>query len=1099
MLLVTLLLATGTSLFAPAAEAIPRGEVVTFAGGVEISNYVLPNGKRAYCVEISMGEPSGVISEAGRLNYLLGRAGMFPQFEETSGIRQMNYLIDEYGQSGDAWDAAAVQLTIWRMRERFRPGNATLDRVVSLLEGSSKGVKLLTDSDKLYDDARKNATAPTKPKAITTPLTLAPVGSETSGRFRVSYPAGTSSLSLVGGTFEANGEKTARIADSAAGDLLIRAQEGAESLQVSGSWSVKGKRGWEALLDIYNTSTSAGGVGQRVAVATGSSQHSALTGRFAVVKHELPPPLAPPAASSRAQASAIIGGAVSDSLIVEEVEGTRIDMWRDASVTFTAYLEPEAGEIKFDEHWDPILGEPYEAQAENPETGELLWSEWWANADGSPITDAAGVPIPSRDANGVATSGTTSDGRAYPVQLLNDDGTPRVDAAGAPVYAQGREPVMERRQDPLRWSAEEVEPMSKQERCLAQPVFESSKIEVTKPGTVSSGTTVVKSAGTLHWVERVSSGETVVHEGKCGVANETTKIGQPAVETRALSSAVLGDELYDVAIVSGELSPEAEYSLVFEAYRAPEHTPERAHEDVLHISPIYEPAPEPRCTPENIVFRSQAVPVEGTGEVRSPGFVATPSHGEKVWWVETLRLETPQGPRVIHRGACGLDTETTIVERPLVETQATESVPVGGEFTDTALVSGGIAENAGARWELTFAGYLADTEPIDAPKEDAAAGAMEATAAVCRDENQLFETEAVPVTGPGSVASPAAIAEPEWAGRVWWVETLWLIQGESRTPMHVGECGLDHETTFVTTPDVTTQAASFVTIGDVMSDTAEVTGSLTDRQGTEHRIVFRGYRGDATLTGTDNATCTDENLLFTTEPVVVSAAGEVVSPEVRALPEYGETIWWVETLSLWEGTTERRLHTGDCGLPEETTTLQRPTVRTESAGSVELGEQMYDTAIVDGAFPEAEDVEFRVRFAAFRRDADGRETCAPEDELRDLSDAEGTRVPGPGSYESRKVTTTPEHLGIGGFVETLVMIADGEEHPVASGKCGEPSERFEVRAVGASPLAHTGAPDLGLWLWGGVGAGALGTLVFAISLKVRRRTNGVVRDCLDMR
>ncbi|MFD5599787.1 hypothetical protein ACFWHR_06985 [Leucobacter sp. NPDC058333] len=981
----------------------------------------------------------------------------------------MNYLIDHHGQTANAWKAAAVQLTIWRMRENFRSGNTALDRKIHVLEGSARGQRLIAESDRLYADAKSKAKPPAAPKPVTRTLRVAPDPSGAAGRYRVAYPKGTTALSVTGGVFVRNGVESISVPRGEASARYVQVKAGARHISVTGTWASQGGRGWEPALEVHDTATASGASGQRIAVAVGSSSGPDTTGRFKAARHDVPPPSAPPRVASQAQPSATVGGTMTDSVIVSQAPDTTVEMWPEAVTDFTAYLEPEVGAQKYDERWQPVLGDEYLAQAAEPETGALLWNEWWGNSRGEALLDGTGSRIPVADDTGAPTSGVSADGTDYPVVALDGNGRPEIDDAGNPVLLTGRDPVMEERRDPVTWSEVELAGLSTEERCLAQPVFHGGKVPVNQPGTFTSPEVPVHSGGTIHWVERVVSSGKTVHEGRCGLANETTKIDQPAVVTRALPDAVIGDELYDVAIISGKLAEKAQYSVRFEAYRGPDrsggHVPVADSDGTLSEDSHGDPS----CTAENIVFRSEPIAVTGLGEVRSPSFTARPEHGATIWWVETLSLETPDGPRTLHRGACGIEHETTTVAQPEIETRAIESAPVGAMISDVAVVSGGLAANAGASWEVSFDGYRAHT------------GDGQPT---CSDENRLFGTPAVPVTGPGEVASPNVLAESDWVGAVWWVETLWLTQGDARTAIHTGACGIATETTRITAPEVTTDATSFAAIGDVISDTATVTGDLADRAGVEHRIVFRGYRGDASATGTAAATCTEESLLFTLDPVQVTEAGSVKSPEVTALPEYGDTIWWVETLSQWEGDTERELHRGECGLPGETTTVQFPTVRTESAGSVQVGQPMFDTAIVGGKLSERRDVEFRVRFTAYARDAGGALTCASDTELRELSDSGGIRVNGPGKYQSRSVTTRGAHVGFGGYVETLVMIENTNEHVIAVGKCGAPSENFEIRPASAVALAATGTGSASLWL---LGAGALVIGCSAVCFGAARR------------
>lgn len=650
--------------------------------------------------------------------------------------------------------------------------------------------------------------------------------------------------------------------------------------------------------------------------------------------------------------------------------------------------------------------------------------------------------------------------------------------------------------------------MSAAERCTAQPVHRVGGIAVDGPGEYSSGEVTARSGGVVHWVERVVSDGETVHVGVCGLANETTRIGQPGVVTRALPEAMIGDELHDVATVSGTLAAGAEYAVRFEAYRA---------------SVPANRAREEGCTAADRIFASDPVPVRGPGDVRSPGFTAEWAHGETVWWVETLLIDQGDGFEALHRGECGLPEETTRIGRPEVSTLAQERVVAGDPMVDTARVTGEIAANDGASWELVFTGYLAPEEDDAFDAGDAAGeeteGAADAEGAespaadaesapdaapVCDDANRIFTTDPVPVEGPGEIDSPPVVADADWAGRVWWVETLWLVQGEERTAVHEGACGIPDETTLVTTPRITTEATEFAAVGDEIRDTARLTGELSAREGTAYDVVFAGYRGDPALTGTEEAECADDERLFETAPVPVDGPGDIVSPPVTALPEYGGTIWWVETLRITDADGTRDVVRGTCGLPGETTTVQFPTVRTESAGTIEVGEQMYDTAVVEGPITERPDAEVRVVFTAHARGADGALVCDAGTELPRLSDPEGAEVTGPGRYESRRVTTVPRDAGLGGYVETLLLIVDGERHVIHRGACGAAGEDFEIRAAAppaapGTPLATTGAADPGPLLPIAAALLLAGAAIAAVAGVRRARSRGTVRDCGDMR
>lgn len=1062
------------------AEALPRGEVVTFPGGLLIANFIMPGGKRAYCIEVDMGEPTGQAVFKGRLTSLPGRAGHFHSWGGPADIRQVNYLIDHHGQTKNAWTSAAVQLSIWRMRANFLESNPQLNQKMAILKSSQKGRDLIERSNQLVADARANAKAPTPAPAISGALSITPDPGGNFGRYRVAYPKGTVSLSAIGGKFVRNGEAAITVPSNEATARYVDIAPGVTQLKVSGSWETVGQAGWKAELDVYNTTTASGAIGQRVAVATGKSTIPKRTGKFAAVTAAPPPPKAPPVAETLAQPSAEVGGTMRDELIVREQRGTTIDMWPAATVSFTAYLAPEIGAPKYDAQWGPKLGETYTAQKEDESTGEPLWHTWWSDSAGQILRDEGGEPISVTDHIGNPTSGTAADGTAYPVAQQTEAGEPVLDEAGMPVFHTIREPQLEERRDPLRWTEDELSAMTAAERCTAQPVFQETGIAVAGPGKVSSSPVTVRTGGTIHWVERVYSRGQQVHEGECGIANETTRINQPGVVTQAPPNLLIGEEAFDTATVSGVLLANAKYSLRFEAYRAPDEAVTEAPGEVVAS-----------CTSENIVFRSERVPVTTVGEIRSPGFTIGAEHGAQLWWVETLEIDTGSGPEVIHRGVCGLANETTRIGQPAIETQALASAVVGDELTDTAILSGEFATNEGARWELSFEGFRAHPE-----------GTGETPA--CDADNQLFTVPAVRVEGPGEVTSAPVPSLPEWRGAVWWVETLWLVQDGERTAFATGECGLANETTLLEGPSVETLAVPLVTIGDAVNDTAIVTGPLSDQPGLSYEISFAAYRGESALTGSAEAQCSTDTLLWESDPMAVIAPGEITSPSFTARPEHGDTIWWVE--SFWQLTEsggpggsaapQRTLISkGQCGVEHETTRVQRPSVATIATAMVRVGEPIFDTAIVEGAIPQRNNVEFRVTFTAYERSADGAMSCSPDTEITELSDHLGVVVTEPGRYESRRTIARPEHVGLGGYVESLIMTVDGQESLVHRGACGAAAENFEVVPADSPPppdrpdLPRTGGDQT---LVPGVVALAMfisGTIIALVALRRMRRSS----------
>lgn len=87
------------------------------------------------------------------------------------------------------------------------------------------------------------------------------------------------------------------------------------------------------------------------------------------------------------------------------------------------------------------------------------------------------------------------------------------------------------------WTLEEIEALG-DDRCTAQPVATTKRVVVSGPGTYLSPDVHAKSSGTIYWVERlyavdpVTGEEVLMHEGDCGLPNETTVIF-PAPQTPA--------------------------------------------------------------------------------------------------------------------------------------------------------------------------------------------------------------------------------------------------------------------------------------------------------------------------------------------------------------------------------------------------------------------------------------------------------------------------------------------------------------------------------------------------------------------------------------
>lgn len=214
-----------------------------------------------------------------------------------------------------------------------------------------------------------------------------------------------------------------------------------------------------------------------------------------------------------------------------------------------------------------------------------------------------------------------------------------------------------------------------------EPIFTSDEIPVTQAGTYRSGTTTVDTAGNVYWVESLydADGE-IIAEGTCGAPGETTVIReQPeelTVKTNAVPKVVLGEPAHDIATVTGTVPEGAR--LVFEAYRQNSDTA--------------------TCTPDELVFTSAVIDLDGPGEYRSDEVIF--DEVGTYYWVETV---IDADGLVLHRGLCGAPNETTTVT-PVPETPETPAEPEtpgvlantgGGDWWPLGLVGGLMAAATG--------------------------------------------------------------------------------------------------------------------------------------------------------------------------------------------------------------------------------------------------------------------------------------------------------------------------------------------------------------------------------------------------------------------
>lgn len=214
----------------------------------------------------------------------------------------------------------------------------------------------------------------------------------------------------------------------------------------------------------------------------------------------------------------------------------------------------------------------------------------------------------------------------------------------------------------------------------------SAPVTVTVPGEYVSEEfeVTMDHLGTIYWVEtaRLPDG-TLLHEGVCGLPNETTEVQLVEVTTQATEAVELGTEAHDTALLVGMVPAGA--VITFNAYRQPEGTPTAGggqfDDDGIVIAPV--------CEPENRVFDGTQAPVAAPAGNHPDGTTVQGPATEftepgTYFWVETL---TDRNGTMLHQGECGAPDETTFVSAPRPPLPVTGAADV---LAPLGLLAGGV-------------------------------------------------------------------------------------------------------------------------------------------------------------------------------------------------------------------------------------------------------------------------------------------------------------------------------------------------------------------------------------------------------------------------
>lgn len=272
------------------AKAATLDGMLDFAG-FHVGAFHSSDGKLVYCLEPAANAPfsdqhtptivSSLPGYSISVNDNWGWSGQVTT-PAASGetLRQMNWVLAEHAPGASAEKAVAVQVALWELRRA--PGNAAwIDGKYELMRAHG-GAGYVSSGIALAAQARTNAVGPGH-AAPTSGLQL--LAGEAHGTGSVEYPAGTTSLSIEGGTF-ANGSTSLTVQGDSAG----RAEWSASlhdpewtrftEVSVTGTWGLA-ERYWPAQLVLHPPSVETEQrLGAGVASVTGTQR-----GEFATVTH----------------------------------------------------------------------------------------------------------------------------------------------------------------------------------------------------------------------------------------------------------------------------------------------------------------------------------------------------------------------------------------------------------------------------------------------------------------------------------------------------------------------------------------------------------------------------------------------------------------------------------------------------------------------------------------------------------------------------------------------------------------------------------------------------------------------------------------------
>jgi len=900
VLLALFLLAGSLALNAPAAHAGSLGVGYDIGMGFLGAYNTDVDGRQAYCADLDAASPFAQTSGPETITSLdsLSR----------QQVAELNYVLDRWGQSGDANVTSAVALYVWSVTSAgtYNSHGMSGDTYyVGRAPTSERGTILANLATIRQEAAIYAVTDP----SLTLTLNMA---DQYNGSLTVTaHPAAlTGSASLTNAVF-ADGASTRNLA---VGTHPITGTpiDGVPSYKIGASMNIAAA-GYGAALDLYTTP----GAQRLVAAVAGSSSGLSASVESPVINLDFQPEITTQVASRYVAE----GDAFVDGLTVSVSKGTWIHLaGKPVEVTTTGTLygpfDEQPTEADTPPTGAPVAGtetltltsaRSYTSPGTiiAPESGFYTWV-WAIDKDAhgenakyltGSFTDRFGQVAETSVVPFQPVAVSEADQRlAIPGDALTDTITVsssngawlKKDGVHIPVVFEGTAYQVPGTLPPA------------QNAAIDGNAVPLGTVTVTAdgPGVYTSPSVVAPSGGFVTWVwevKKVSQPEWVRDylaadwQDDYGINVETTSVRWPITVTSLMREYNVhpGGRAFDVVTVSGFPANHGDFT--GDGYWNPDldelrHTVYGPFATDIELTDDLDLTAAPVLTELTTPARNGVYKLGYTDEDKivptEPGFyvLVTTFEGD-----DRVQPYASSPADVLER----FYVPPTNAEVPVsVITQATPEAAVGEPFSDTALVQGTTIPDGAY---LVFRAY--GPHPAE-------------VGAVC--ESPFYVSDEIPVTQAGIYHSgTTTVTEP---GNVYWVETLYGADG---AVIAEGACGAPGETTVVIEqPEellVKTNAVPTVVLGEPAHDVATVTGAVPEGA----RLVFEAYRQQ-----TGEALCTAEELVFTSAVIDLNGPGEYASDEV-VFDETG-TYYWVETVIDKDGLI---LHRGLCGAPDETTTV----------------------------------------------------------------------------------------------------------------------------------------------------------------------------------